>query len=55
MVRSKKKYGKSCIEKMAINSKISLNVGFWRFRKLFEPKKNYNKSVSNFINIVEKR
>jgi len=56
-VRTHKKYAKKCMTVFAIKSKISVQVAFWRFKRLSAPfkkkKKHYERFMEKVVTLVE--
>jgi len=56
-VRTHRKYSKKCITNFALKSKVSVQVAFWRFKKIAAPfkkkRKHYVLFMEKIINLVE--
>merc|ERR1712178_511308 len=56
-VRTHRKFSKKCITNFALKSKVSVQVAFWRFKKIAAPfkkkRKDYMRFMEKIINLVE--
>ena len=51
-VRTHRKYSKKCITNFALKSKVSVQVAFWRFKKIAAPFKKKRKDYARFMEKV---